>query len=246
MPLTRKLSDLYVLGKEITIDDGNGEPVTVYLRKITPIDSEEAYRAANAAKAKALSQKTDPDSLTFQIVMERCERMAKEELVDQLAELALDKKRPVVEAELEAEDRWSENDYLQGLHDAWESGLKEKHFTDPDEETKRVFDEMKSFDAELEKRIARETAAIKKDLNTLPVKKLRDQFFDEQFERQSDVAWVKEYRKQELFHAVRDPDDHDVRAFESPREVDSVANKLVEELRAAYADLSVPGDEGKG
>lgn len=246
MVLARKLSDLYVTGKELTIDDGNGDPVKLYVRKITPLDAEEAYRAANAAKVKAMTAKTDPEDLTFQIVRERCDQMVKDDIVEQLAEYELQKKRLVIEAELEAEDRWSNDDYLQGLHDAWNSGLKKKHFTDPDEETKRVFDEMQEFDHELNKRLEKEKEAFLKDLKGLSAQKLKDRYFDEQFERQGEIAWITEYRKQELFFAVRDAEDHDVKAFESPREIDSVSPKLIEMLRETYTDLSVEGLEGKG
>jgi hypothetical protein len=245
MVLSRKLSDLYVTGKELVLDDGNGEPVTVYIRKISPLDTEEAYRAANAAKANSLVKKTDPEDLMFQIITERSEKFTKDEILDQLADMELEKRRLVIEAELEAEDRWSKEDYLQGLHDAWESGLKEKHFTEPDEETQRVFAEMQEFTFELEKRLERELEAIKKDLGGTSAQKLRDRFFDLQFERQAEIAWLTEFRKQELYYAVRDAEDHNVKAFESPKEIDSVSQRLIKELRDAYTELSVDALEGK-
>jgi hypothetical protein len=245
MPLTRKLSDLFITGRELEIDDGHGA-VKVYIRKISPVDAQAAYRAANAAKAVALTAKTDPDDLTFQIVRERTEKMQKDEIVEQLVELEVQKKRLIIEAELEAEEEWSKDDYIQGLHDAWEGGLKKKHFTDPDEETKHVFDEMKRFDAELEKRVERERKSVEKDISSLSAQKVRDRFFDEQFERHAEVAWITEYRKHELFHAVRDPDNHDERLFGSPDEIDGISTKLIELLRETYKDLEVDGLEGKG
>lgn len=245
MVLSRKLSDLYVTGQELTIDDGKGEPVTVYIRKISPLDAEEAYRAANAAKVRAVAAKTDPEDLTFQIISDRVERAAKEDMVAQLADHELQRKRLLLEAELEAEDKWSNDEYLQGLHDAWESGMKKKHFTDPDAETKRIHDELEAFNAELEKRMEREMVSIKKDLETLSARKLKDQFFDAQFDRQGEIAWITEYRKQELYFAVRDPEDHSAKAFESPQEIDGLEPQLIEQLREAYVSLSVDAMEGK-
>jgi hypothetical protein len=245
MALTRKLSDLFVVGKEVTVEDGKGEPVTLYLRKTTPLEAEEMFRAANAAKSRMLASKTDPESLLFQVISDRCEKATKEEIIEDLVLIETERKRLVIEAEVEAEERWSKDDYLQGLHDAWEGGLKEKHFTDPDDESKRVYSEMEEFNAQVEVRIEREKASIEKDLKSMGIQKLRDRFFDEQFDRQGDSAWVTEYRKQELYFAVRDPDDHSIKAFETPDEVNDSQPKLIQRLREEYASLAVDVLEGK-
>lgn len=245
MVLTRKLSDLFVVGKEVTVEDGQGEPLTVYLRKITPLEAEEMFRAANAAKARMLSSKTEPDSLLFQIISEKCEKATKDEIVEDLTLIETERKRLVIEAELQADERWSKDDYLQGIYDAWEDGLKEQHFTEPTEESKRIWEEMQEFQAQLDKKLEREKQAIEKDLKSLSLQKLRDRYFDEQFDRQGDSAWVSEYRKQELYFATRDPDDHSVKAFESPLEINDSSPKLIQKLRDEYATLAVDALEGK-
>ena len=247
MVLTRKLTDLFVTGKEIVIEDGLGDPVTVYLRKVTPVDAETAYRAANAARAQALALKTDPDSLLFQAVSQRVESISKEQMVEDLSFIEAENKRLIIQAEVEAEDRWSKDDYLQGLHDAWEAGLKEKHFSEePDEESERVWAEMQEFQAEVDARMEREKESIKKDLDSMGVQKLKDRYFDNQFERHGDSAWVREYRKQELYFAVRHPDDHSLLAFGDPSEIDAASQKLIQRLQDEYDNLSIDALEGKG
>lgn len=256
MALTRKLSDLYVKGKEVTIDDGNGA-VEVYLQKVMPVDSEAAFRAANAAKSRALSLRTDPDSVMFQYIQSRCEEATKDQMVDQLAELEVARKRRVIEAELEAEDKWAKDDYLQGLLDSWETGLKEKYFAGDDEkddnnnpvdkeEATRVFKEIEKFNTELEKRVKREKEAAVKDLTSMAHTKIKDRFFDALMEQQAEISWFKEYRRQELYFAVRDPEDHTEKAFESPDEVDQMAPELIEKLADEYASISIDAIEGKG
>lgn len=245
MPLTRKLTDLFVEGENVTIEDGKGEAVELYVRKITPLDAEEAYRAANAARSQAMALRTNPDDPIFQILMRRCEEATKEEMLEQLVEVEVAKRQPVLEAELEAEDKWSKDDYLQGLHDAWESGLKKQHFTEPTEETERVLNEMTAFKDELEKRLERERTAVEKDLGSKTHDQIKDEFFDAQIDRQAEIAWLTEYRRQELYHAVRDAADHDVKAFESAREVDASSTELIKRLREVYNNLTVDALEGK-
>lgn len=245
MPLTRKLTDLFVEGTTLTIDDGKGEPVELYIRKITPLDAEEAYRAANASRSQALAMRTQPDDPIYQIIQRRCEEATKEEMVESLVESEVAKRQPILEAELESEEKWSKDDYLQGLHDAWESKLKKKHFTEPDEETEHVLAEMTAFKDELDKRLTKEQEAATKDINSLSHVKVKDRYFDAQIERQGEIAWLTEFRRQELFHAVRDAADHDVRAFESAREVDASSPELVKKLRDAYNNISVDPTEGK-
>ena len=41
--------------------------------------------------------------------------------------------------------------------------------------------------------------------------------------------------------AIRDPDDHDVRVFGSPREIDSVSSKLIEVLCPAISTERLTG-----
>lgn len=244
MALKRKLSDLYVKGKTVTLDDGKGE-VEVYLQKIMPVDMETAFREANAAKATAMSLRSDPDSVMFQYIVGRCNAATTEDMVKQLADLEVLRKRRIIEAELESEDKWSKDDYLQGLHDAWESKLKEIHHTEPTEESEQVWKEMEAFNEELEKRIERERESILKDLESDNRDKIEDKFFDALMEQQAEITWFKEYRRQELYYAVRDPEDHSVKAFESPEEIDQVAPELIEKLAEAYAEISIDVTEGK-
>ena len=62
----RRLADLYVRGKDLEVDDGAGDPVSVRLQKLNEIDREAVIRRANAAKARFLIEADNEESDLFQ------------------------------------------------------------------------------------------------------------------------------------------------------------------------------------
>src|SRR3954469_5704211 len=58
----RRLGDLFVVGREVTFDDGQGAPISVYVRKLNTSEHERALRRANSERSKVLAAKTDKDS----------------------------------------------------------------------------------------------------------------------------------------------------------------------------------------
>jgi len=155
MPKTRRLTDLYVVGKEIDVDDGAGTPVKVWIQKLAPIDHETALRKANAKRAKTLAAYKkdmtlgDIENALTELMLATPNR---DELVEFLVNDRIIKLYQAREAELAAEDEWAEEDYLQGLRDAWADELEEIAADNPeDEEVVRVKSELDRFNAELEK-----------------------------------------------------------------------------------------------
>src|SRR5690606_23136648 len=150
----KKLTDLYVVGKEITLDDGRGNETTVWLQKLNPVEHETAIRRANGKRAATLQLKRlDSDHPDRQPFASEISELAssRELMLDLLVADKLTKVMEAREAELAAEDEWAEDDYIQSLRDAWEDGLKEKYFSDDrDEESERVLNELKRFNEQLE------------------------------------------------------------------------------------------------
>ena len=60
MPKTRSLKDLYVVGKEVVLTDGEGG-VTVWLQKLNPVDHDTALRKANARRGATLAMSRLPE-----------------------------------------------------------------------------------------------------------------------------------------------------------------------------------------
>lgn len=241
----RRLSDLYQHGRDITIDDGDGG-VTVWVQKLSPVDHESALRKANAARARVLSLRNHKDTPEYEAVLVEVQAATTEDIITELVDYGVAQKRLAVEAELAAEEEWDKDDYLQGLKDAWEGGLKDTYATNKeDPEASRVFVELKRFLDTADERIDAERARLERDFADLDREELEERLVDRHLDSEADMEWIKEYRKCEVWLSVRDAEDHSRRYFRERKEIDDLAQEVLTPLVQAYQELSVDVLEGK-
>ncbi len=246
---TRKLSDLYVLGGEVEIDDGTGDPITVWVQKLTPLQQEKTLRRANGARSSVLSVRKLPadaeERLVYQHELEAISR-DRDAMIDYLIGEKLGLAYQVEEARLAEEDEWKKDGYLQGLSDAWNDTLRERYALDPeDPEAKRNFEEQKRFADAVEKTVDGERKALAKDYADKTDEKLEEEVLDKVLESAADLEWLKEYRKCEVWFFTRTLEDHSVLYFEKREEVDELALETFGVLLEGYNNLRVDVLEGK-
>lgn len=248
MPKTKKLGDLFVRGAEVTVDDGD-DSVTVWVQKLNPLQQEKALRRANGARAKVLSVRKLPDDdlekLSFHYEAQDITE-DRESMIDYLLGEKLASIYAVREAELAAQDEWSEDNYIQGLNDAWHDGLKDDYAVDPeDPEAKRVFGELKRFADKVEEEVQKERDNLAKDYDGKTDEEMAELVFDHVIEAAADLEWLKEFRKSEIFFAVRHADNHNKPYFERREEVDDLEMDTFAALAQAFQDIKVDVIEGK-
>jgi hypothetical protein len=264
----RRLRDLYVTGREFKVDDGSGEPVVVWIQKLTQLEHEAAMRRAGAAKARLLMHRNDPDSETWQAVYSDVDEMTdRDALLSYVLAEELSKVAESREAELAAEEEWEKDNYLQGLKDAWfgdetAPGLKDVYIDEePQEgeepsaryaEAKEVWSELKRFDETVDEKVQAERKRLVRDYENVSMEELRRQVVDKFLEIRAGSAWVREFRRCEVMYAVRDPENHDEYYFApegkkepSREEVDQLAPETFGQLARAIDELTVDPTEGK-
>jgi hypothetical protein len=243
----RRLTDLYIVGTEVVFDDGQGDPITVFLRKLGPVEHETALKRANAARSRMAAVKRQPDSDDYLAHYAAVTEFSEEELASYLLEEHRASRAPIVEAELASEGEWAKDGYLDGLHEAWlDGGMKEAYAKDPeDPEAKRVFDELGRFADKVDAEVAAEVEAKRADLEHMDLEKLQQAVFEKYMEVQASLAWLTEYRRCEIWLATRDPKDKKTRYFESRDEVNDLPIEVSQRLMDAYRDISVEPMEGK-
>lgn len=243
----RRLSDLYVRGTEVSCTDGQGEPVVVWLQKLNDIDQQSVFRKASAARATQLTYRNNKESDEYKSVYGEVVDFANRETLIELVireDLAL--RRMSVEAELSAEDEWNEDQYLQGLYDGWNDGLKDEYARDKeDPEAKRVFDELKRYTEAVDKIMDGERLAMIKDYENADETNLLEKVVEHFIKQAAGSAFMAEYEAYELFYAVRQPEDHKKKYFESRDEIDSISPEIKTQLLSAYQELVVEPTEGK-
>lgn len=254
----RHLRDLYVRGKLVTISDSpednpevEGETVDenavqVYVKKLNMHETEQALRAANMVRAATIAASKDPEHTVYKSVLADVLDMPVEDMKDFLISLPLAEKRESVEAEIAANPEWEEDNVLQGLTDAWREGLHDKFVKDAeDPEAKPVYEQLKRYSDEVEAVLEREAVALRRDLDDLSEEELRKRTTEQMLKNKADMDWSDAYRKSELLHAVRDPEDHTKKYFEGLSDLDELEKLTMLRLLAEYRGVTVDPKEGK-
>lgn len=249
MAKRRRLTDLYVTGKEVVInDDSEDEPIVVYLQKLNPLESETALRKAGASRSRILAWGKDPDSEEYLAVKsEVWDIKDRDTLVEYLIQEDLANKYSSAEAELAADEEWSKDNYFQGLRDAWEGGLADEWASDPENaEAKRVQVELKRFEDTVTERVEKDAEHLRSEWHNIDEGFLRDEVTEKFIKMRADMEWLREFRKCELWQATREPGNHRKLYFESRDEVDMLDPKVAQRLMQEYESLTVDVQEGKG
>jgi hypothetical protein len=250
MQLTkRRLTDLWVTGRDLLLDDGSGEPIPVWVQKMNPVEASEAMRRCDAARAKALTIRSDPSSIGYQAIKASVLDIGED--LDRIADILLaeDRMKAVqsTESRLANEEEWSKDNYLQGLRDAWADDLERRWLEDKtDPEAARVWSEMNRFTTLVGEMVDNEMEVLKEVAMGRPLEDLQDDLVQRLLDIEANQRWLEELHRCEIFFGTRETDDHRRRCFAERAEVDELSPMAYQRLRTAYENLEVDVLEGKG
>lgn len=247
MAKKKTLLDLYVVGKEIVFEQGT-DSVKVWLQKLSPLDHETAVRKANAARARVLLSTRDPDGDLLKSIENELldERSTKESLIELLTSTSLVEYAQAREAEFASQSPWSDDNYLQGLHDAWNDGLAMQYATDPeDPEAKTAHDELERFATKVKEAVDAGRTSMAAEYDDKSFQELWDEALKHKVGNHSDLAWLLEFRRCEAWLSVRDPDSHANYYFGDRSDVDRLSPIILRRIIEEYSNLETPVMEGK-
>lgn len=241
----RRLTDLYVRGDFLELDDGAGDTIRVYIRKMPPTLHEKAVKRANAARSKTAAELRDESTDEHLDLMSELEDMDLEDLIEYLVQDQMMARAQVVEAEILSDSEWGEDNYLEGLRDSWVNGLDEAYAQDPeDPEASKVRGELERFADELDKILDGERETIEKDVSSKPPEKLVEMVAEKFTDTRKSMAWLTEFRMCEVWLSVYE-EDKKTPYFTSREEVDMLEASTLIELQAKYREIAVDPLEGK-
>lgn len=251
MTKKRRLSDLYVVGKEVEVEDPNGgDPIVVWIQKLSPVQHEAVLRDSGAARAPILALKHLPfgheDLAPYESELE--ESLRHLSIVDVLAAKKEGAVRAAKEDEVAALDEWADENYLQSLTDAWEADLMVEWAKDNEHvEAARVHDELERFNALVDKKTEADMRHVRKDYERMDPEEAYQEALHQVIDFASDIRWMTEYRRQELYYAVRESQqDSRTLYFEDVSEVGELSGEVFTILLREYQGLTLNPLEVKG
>jgi len=248
-PKRRRLGDLYMVGKTLELnDDSDGDPIEVYLQKISPIEQRDAADFATKARAAVLSMKHAPDEekVLYEDQLGDMSLDTREDFIDFLASSRIDELRLSAEQRIAADDEWAKDDYLNSLQQAWNDGVRDTWITtDDDAEANRIYEELKRYTDEVDKALDVDKQDIYSEFDLIETDELKSKVINKIIEMEADFAWMNEFSFYQAFYATRLPDNHDERYFESVDEVKCLDTRILAEIISVYRDMTVEGVEGK-
>lgn len=250
VPGRRRLRDLFVVGKLVTVDDSTGDPIEIWVQKLTPYEAKQSVDRSNAARAKVRALRfKDEDDLRATIAGD--EDLdgffdSRDAMINMLNATKLSEERQSTEAELAEQEEWSKDGYLEGLREQWTPKMEARYLVDDtDAEANAIHDELDRFRLLVEEKMAGTRTALARKYDDQSDEELMKLTIDQMIDLQADDAWVLEFRRQEMYCSVRDPEDHDGYYFESADEVDFLAGETRRRITQEIDSLSVDPSEGK-
>jgi hypothetical protein len=101
------------------------------------------------------------------------------------------------------------------------------------------------FQEEINDRLRAEVDGMTQDLADVPMEDLWRRASHRVIDMRATEEFAREFRRQQLFYAVRDPVNHRMRYFERVAELDDLDDELRTYLYEQYEDLMVDPTEGK-
>lgn len=253
MKKRRRLADLYVRGKEITVDDGTDDPVRVWLQKLNEIERDSILRRSSAAKARYMIECDDHESelfvATYGSVREFLDHDAMVAMI--ISEDLIKSRARFEEQALADEEGWGKEEKLKRLVDSWTGdddtpGLAAAHAEDPnDPAALEVKAELDRYEEEINGKVEAERRRLAREWDETPLDDLCRRATTEVLKRRADDEFMKEWGRQQIFYCVRDHDNHHGRYFQTVSEVDDLDDQVRAFLDQQCNALFVDPTEGK-
>lgn len=209
-----------------------GDATVLWVQPPNPIQRDLAMREGQARRARALVKaKRDENSEEHLTIMAFLADMSDETLVDYV--IANDTNERMAEAEREVlqQDKWKEMTSYQDAMRQFEEMSDEEREADPEWQALLEMDE--NYSREVAQRELQLQDAQRDALKFLARDLLEKKALDRRAELVGNQAFVVEYERQMRFYSVREFDDTEQLAFETPNDLASRPDELIEVLAKA-------------
>lgn len=239
------IQDLYTRGADFKIPGPDNSFWDLHIRKLNPVEQKKAVRAANAARVRLMKvltrdPETDDERLLLEEQLEDIGDGSRDDMIDFLVSANVTMKTQAIEQEVAADEKWEEE--IQALHDAWDEDVQADYALGPDErsaETQDIYDQLKEFADDVEKKVEGAKKIIRNDLEKLSDEDLREKVMKMLLERDAGMVWLKTFRDYQILYGIEDKETSE-RIYSSIEEVVSLPTELYTHYLHAIELITVP------
>jgi hypothetical protein len=253
-----RVTDLFVTGTELVLDDGGGEPVLMWIQKPNPFEREEARKHGRVASARMTLALEDPDSDEMAVFRARSARATDQQLRDAIVEMKFSAQFVAAQNELRDDKDWAEKVEIIERSPEQLAGRD-----DDDPEVKQLATLNQAYLGEFNKRLSALRAKDYAELDGVASDELRSLYERAYIEAAASAVSLAEFRLTELFYAVRacaatrdgdGPDarwrhdhcgGHRERIFADRAELQQLPEQLTEQLEAAIQKVTMTPRDAK-
>ncbi len=257
------LSDLFSTGKEVTVAYPGKPETLLWVERPNPDQHEECMRISRSARARRYYELMD-DGSDERLALEQ---EAKAMLKPALVEAILDKHMRAIERKSLNEvlfsgdfgsdwgsegEKWSSViDALQTRFDEINSHNKELEAADAeeglidiatDEEVERLSQVQAKFEKEVNERKEELVKDKKVEIAVEKVPQLRKEVMKQRIDLECDMTWFATFKYEQLYRAVRYPDDHTKLYFRNVSQIKALPQQVQEVLLQGLQDVDVDVD----
>jgi len=244
----RRLSDLYVRGKELVLADGT----VMWLQAMNAFERQEATSDAAAARSRlVLALNDDPDGNEAAIMRAQYTETGREDIINLMMESTSFEAYLEIIDELRADEKWREKiDVIERSPDLAQVAT--------DLERDYLMRLMDEYATEIGSRLDVITSIDRQEMEGMSDDALWEKYRTWWIEQRGNMVGMFEYRMTQLWYACRicsavkkdggwdhGSCDHRVRVFEEKDEIRHLPEDLQEVIATALAGLEMTEREGK-
>lgn len=253
-----RVTDLFIEGKEVVLEESETEPVLVWVNKLNAFEQDEARRDGNVGRARGTLALDDPESPESQSFEGNLGVAEKDVLIRALIQLRTNEFYIAALDDIRTKDEWKDKVDLveRGLT------LSADHPQGPTDEEREQFDKLLTkYDERVIELSETRAEQYRQDLLQEEIPELKKRYLSSYRESVGTQGFLTEYRVSELFFALRDcvastKDDngrwdhkdcagHRQRLLEARSDVKGMPDALLALVRDALTDISMtPRDAG--
>jgi hypothetical protein len=245
-----KLTDLFVEGRAVKIQRPSGEPILVWINKLSPFELEQCNHEGRIARARTMLAIRQIGTPEYDLFRASAQASKPDAIITALIQTKSNEHLVSVIRDMHSDPEWKEK--LETLE--WSSEQLDGKSND-DPEVKALAQVLADYQAEMDARTTFLRNELRQELAAMPEDSLREAYLESYIEQRGLQSFTREREITQVFYTLRQCEGVDQgegtythencthqRWLEDRRDVESLPSSLLGQIREAIEDVNMAPD----